>query len=167
MAKTASKNPPRYAEGTKVSVEKSHLEVQKLLKRYGATNTGYGEQQNAASILFTMRGRQYRMELPYPDLSQFQYAPRHVRRTSLQMQQAREQEMRRLWRALVMVVKAKLEAVQSGIVTFEQEFLAYTVLDDNQTVGQWIEPQIAGGRVLLLPESRSARPDEIPDIIIE
>jgi hypothetical protein len=41
-----------------------------------------------------------------------------------------------------MVVKAKLEAVESGIVTFEDEFLAQTVLPDNRTVGESVAEPI-------------------------
>lgn len=44
--------------------------------------------------------------------------------------------------ALALVVKAKLEAVESGISTFEQEFMAHIVLPNGQTTGQWMIPQI-------------------------
>lgn len=54
-----------------------------------------------------------------------------------------EQACRQKWRALALVVKAKLEAVESGISEFEEEFLAHIVLPDGQTVGRWMQPQIA------------------------
>ena len=158
----ASKAPPKYAAGTNVPVEKSHIAVQKLLKQYGATNSAYGEQEETAAILFTMKGRRYRIQLAYPPLSQFQHTGQ-VRRTQAQAQEAREKEIRRLWRALYMVVKAKLEAAQSGIVTLEQEFLAHTVLGNNQTVGEWIEPQLETGKIPLLPEART----DVPDVVID
>ncbi len=41
----------------------------------------------------------------------------------------------RRWRALVLVVKAKLEAVASGISTLESEFLANIVMGNGQTIG--------------------------------
>lgn len=166
MASSTNKQSPRYAEGTKVPVEKSHIAVQKILKQYGASNSAYGEQGDTAAIVFTMKGRQYRIQIAYPPLSDFEYAGK-VKRTLAQMRAAREQETRRLWRALYMVVKAKLEAAQSGIVTFEQEFLAHTVLRNNQTVDEWIEPQLETGKVPLLPETSSVGWDEIPDIIID
>jgi hypothetical protein len=53
-----------------------------------------------------------------------------------------EQACRQRWRALNLVVKAKLEAVESGIATFEDEFLAYTMLPGGATVGQWLTPQL-------------------------
>ena len=45
-------------------------------------------------------------------------------------------------RALLLVIKAKLEAVTAGISTIETEFLANIVLPDNTTAGEWMLPQI-------------------------
>lgn len=166
MKNRKKQEPTRYAEGTTVPVEKSHIEVQKILKRYGATNSGFAEKGEAAAILFTMKGRRYRIELIYPAVGAFQQTGK-VRRTQAQAAEAREKEIRRLWRALFMVVKAKLEAAQSGIVTFEQEFLAHTVLANDQTMSEWMEGQLRAGKVPLLPETAGARPEEVPDIVIE
>jgi hypothetical protein len=158
---TTTKKAPRYAEGTKVSTEKSRIEVQKLLTSYGATNSAHGEQQDKATILFTMKGRQYRIELSYPSLDDFAMDRLGRRRLTHQRVIARDQEIRRLWRALYMVVKAKLEAAQSGIVTLEEEFLAHAILRNEQTVSEWVEPQFLTGKVPLLPEVSSA---SIPDL---
>ena len=70
-----------------------------------------------------------------------------------------EQACRQRWRALALVIKAKLEAVESGITTFEDEFLAHIVMPDGQTVATHIKPRIAeayeGGRMLaLMPPSK-------------
>ena len=52
--------------------------------------------------------------------------------------------MRQKWRALALVIKAKLEAVESGIAVFEDEFMAYIVLPGGEeTVGDFMRPQIA------------------------
>ncbi len=130
------------------------------------SNSAYGEQEETAAIFFTMKGRQYRIQLSYPPVSDFRFTGK-VRRNQAQAQAAREQEIRRLWRALSMVVKAKLEAAQSGIVTFEQEFLAHTVLRNNKTVDEWVEPQLETGKIPLLPETSSVGWDQIPDIVID
>ena len=39
-------------------------------------------------------------------------------------------------------MKAKLEAVEVGIATFDEEFLAHIVLPNGQQVGEWMVPQI-------------------------
>jgi hypothetical protein len=42
-----------------------------------------------------------------------------------------------------LVIKAKLEAVESGIACFEEEFMAHIVLPDGRTVGEHVIPGIA------------------------
>lgn len=53
-----------------------------------------------------------------------------------------EQACRQRWRALLLVVKAKLEAIETGIATFDGEFMANIVLPGGGTVGDWMTPQI-------------------------
>jgi hypothetical protein len=64
---------------------------------------------------------------------------------------------RQRWRALVLVLKAKLEAVASGISTLESEFLSGIVLPNGMTIGQAMLPRlseaVSSGR--LLPAARS------------
>ncbi|MCJ2127688.1 hypothetical protein [Methylobacterium sp. E-045] len=55
---------------------------------------------------------------------------------------ARDQVRMSIWRALFIILKAKLVAIDRGVSTVEQEFLAHVVLPDGQTVGQWFEPQL-------------------------
>ncbi len=45
-------------------------------------------------------------------------------------------------RWLALVIKAKLEAVESGITMFEEEFLAHIVLPDGKTAGEHVIPAI-------------------------
>jgi hypothetical protein len=68
--------------------------------------------------------------MPLPDRTKkaFTHMETGKRRTETQAQRAWEQAVRQRWRALVLVIKAKLEAVESGITSFEDEFLAHTVL---------------------------------------
>ncbi len=70
--------------------------------------------------------------------------------------------MRQRWRALALVIKAKLEAVASGIVTFDEEFYAHMILPDGRTVYQAtvaaVEQAHASGTVpdMLRLEARSS-----------
>ncbi len=43
---------------------------------------------------------------------------------------------------LALVIKAKLEAVETGITMFDEEFLAHIVLPNGNTVGQFMLPQV-------------------------
>ena len=53
-----------------------------------------------------------------------------------------QQLCRSKWRSLVLAIKAKMECVQSGITTIEQEFLAHIVLPNGLTVGHHTIPQL-------------------------
>lgn len=145
----------KYAEGTKVSAERSQTEIQQLLKKYGAIDVASGEQgDNQAIIGFKFNQRLYKIILPYPDIRIFEMSGYRYRSAS-QQKAARDQEIRRLWRALILVIKGKLEATQSGIVTFEQEFLSHIVVNDaGQTMYEWIKPALDSNQLLQLPPPR-------------
>ena len=64
------------------------------------------------------------------------------RRTPDKAYHAWEQACRSLWRSLLLCIKAKLEAVDSGIEMFEDAFMANIVLPDGRTVGELMQPQI-------------------------
>lgn len=135
----------RYAKETIVSADQSRLEIEKLLTRYGATAFMYAWEEKKARIQFRAKGRYIRFDLPLPDryAQEFTHtAERQILRSFAASEKAFDQAVRSRWRALLLVIKAKMEAVEVGIVTFEDEFLAHTVLPDNSTAGEWMKPQI-------------------------
>lgn len=135
-----------YASDTSVSSEKSRNEIERTLARYGATSFAYGWEQERAMVGFVADDRQIRFVLPLPNREdrEFTHTPsRGNRRSDAQIEAAYEQAVRQRWRALALVIKAKLEAVESGIVTFEEEFAMHMVLPNGTTVGDWVVPQIA------------------------
>ena len=77
-----------------------------------------------------------------PSTDEFSHTPRNAKRTAAAQQAPWEQACRQGWRALLLIIKAKLEAVESGITTLESEFLANVVLPDGGTVGQWLAHQV-------------------------
>lgn len=150
----------RYAATTAVTVEKSRLEIEKTLQRYGAEKFGYGYDPSKAVIQFEVQGRHIRFTLPLPARSD--YKNRRARNGSVVTgDRAWEQACRQSWRALALVIKAKLEAVEAGIVTLQEEFMAQMVLPDGSTVGEFMTPQIdqayaTGGMPSLLPGEQKA-----------
>lgn len=128
-----------YARKTTVSQEKSRVEIERLLARYKATKFASGWEADRAVILFEAHDRRVRFELLMPLMTDKAIASRRTPKARIA---AHEQECRRRWRALVLVIKAKLEAVETGITTFEKEFLAHILLPDGRTVGQWAAPQL-------------------------
>jgi hypothetical protein len=119
----------QFAKKTTVAPEKTKLEIEQTLRRYGATAFNSGWDPGKAWVMFKAKDREVRftVDLPKPTLSK----------------PAFEQEERRRWRCLLIVIKAKLEAVASGIVEFDSEFMAQIVLPDGQTVGEMMKPHIA------------------------
>jgi len=113
----------KFAATTKVPVSQSRDEIERTLMRYGASAFGYVQEAERAAVQFRAHERYVRIEMPIPDT-------------------LRAQDIRQRWRALLLVIKAKLEAVESGIGSFEEEFLAHIVLPNNQTVGQYTLPQV-------------------------
>jgi hypothetical protein len=132
-----------YAANTKVSPESSRTEIERTLARYGADAFGFGYQDGRAIVSFRCEGRHVRFEVQTPALSEFERTRGGVWRSEAQQRAAQGQALRQRWRALALLVKAKLEAVEAGIETFEAAFLPYVVLPSGETVGEALIPQVA------------------------
>lgn len=156
-----------YAAKTTVTPEKSRAELEQILKRYGASGFGYGYDDDQAVVTFRAHGRIIRFTIIVPPLSEFRYTTGAQwdtggrTRTAAQQRTAREQAERQRWRALTLVVKAKLEAIESGIAGFEEEFLAHILLPNGTTVADFLGPQLedvyaTGDMPSLLPATRPA-----------
>lgn len=137
-----------------MSVARSRAELEEMLQRYGASAFANLIQDGKAAIMFEANGKRVLFELPLPTRESFATEKQVYHRNGYPHEkvvelappiQAKkwEQACRQRWRALLLVVKAKLEAVETGITTFEDEFLAHIVLPDGKTVGKWMKPQLA------------------------
>ena len=136
-----------YASNTSVPVEKSRAEIERLLARHKCVKfmAGVDHEAHLATVQFQAHNRIVKFEIGLPDPND----PKHKRirnsylqRTASGVAKVIEQEERTRWRALLLVIKAKLEAVESGIATFEDEFLAHVLLPNQQTVAQYIGPEV-------------------------
>ncbi|MEQ8770354.1 MAG: hypothetical protein RIB60_07585 [Phycisphaerales bacterium] len=151
----------RYASNTSVPIAKSKAEIETMLVKYGATGVGYATDGDRAGVMFRVThegmGLSVRimLDLPSRDSKEFMFTPaRRYRRNEEEQYKAWEQACRSRWRALTLVIKAKLEAIECGISTIEREFLPDVLLPDGSTVGHFIEENreallIAGSRPLL------------------
>lgn len=131
-----------YARETTVSPDRSRAEIEKILTRYGANGFMYGWSESGAILAFSLNGKQYKVILVMPDKNSFFTNKAGHRVAALQAERSFQQATRQRWRAMALVIKAKLEAVQSQISTVESEFLAWMVLPNGETVGSWMMPQI-------------------------
>lgn len=113
----------RYAERTEVSIEQSIADIRAVVARYEGAQFVYMLGEDEALIAFTKEARQVRFYVSLKD---------------------RDAQSRKVaMRALLLVIKAKLEAVASGIVLFEDEFLANVVLPDGNLVGREVRERLA------------------------
>lgn len=124
-----------YAANTTVPIEKSQAEVKKILQRYGATSFAFFENQETAIIAFELKSRRIKFNVPMPK----PIPPANARQVAINKY---EQLCRSRWRSLCLAIKAKLECVDSGITTLDQEFLAHILLPGGQSFGEIYIPQI-------------------------
>lgn len=132
-----------YAAETEVSPEKSRMEIERTLARYGASEFIYGARPDQTLIQFRYAKRVIRFNLPLKGWQSFKTSPAGRHRKDAAAQEAWAQDVRCRFRALALVLKAKLEAVSSGITTFEEEFLAHVLLPNGQTVYEETRARIA------------------------
>lgn len=139
-----------YAENTSVPVERSKAEIERMLTRYGADKFMVGSDQTRAMLAFQIHGKMVQFTLPLPGRTEKRFTHYKARaswhepkqRTEQAAFKEWEQACRQRWRALALCIKAKLEAVECGITSFESEFLAHFVTPNGQTIGERIIPQL-------------------------
>ena len=134
----------RAFEDTAVAANKTKMEVRDRLVKYGVQQFGIFEEPCRALIGFTHRGRTVKIEVPLPDkaLRATSKSGSYLAPGTPAALKAHEQEERRIWRAVRAWVFAQLEAVASGIVTWEEVFLPFTLLGNGQTVSEWYGRQL-------------------------
>lgn len=134
----------RYAEGTTVPVGRTRDEIERTLARYGATGFAFAQDQDAAMVAFLVRHRHVRFRIPLPSLNEERFSHTPAGRTRIADVAVAEWQkaVRARWRSLLLIIKAKLEAVDAGVVEFDDEFMAHLVMPDGRTVGDAVRGQL-------------------------
>lgn len=152
----------RYAAKTEVAADRSRQEIERELVRFGASGFGYSWQDDRAMVEFLFNGRRIRLTVDLPLRESFNRPPKGSRGwNAARANDAWEQAKKQRWRALALVVKAKLVAVTDKIRTFEHEFGMDIVMPDNRTVAEHVLPKVeqaylTGATPLLLPAATEA-----------
>lgn len=132
----------RYAEGTTVPVERSRGEISGILATHGVERMGWQTGPEGDELLFELAGHRFRFQIVKPTVREiFELFPNH-RDTDAKL----AAEWRRRWRANVLLLKAKLEFIDSGDTTIERELLPYMLTAGGQTIGELVA---AGGLKML------------------
>lgn len=132
----------RFASRTEVSVAESIAEIERTAIKYGGGQFMFGVSESHALVGFTKDGRQVRFQAPFGDKDASGY----------------EQRKKQRMRALLLVIKARLEAVESGVESFEESFMANIVLPDGSLVGQHVKRELASAY-----ETNRQPPHLLPD----
>jgi hypothetical protein len=132
----------RYAEGTKVGVDSSRGDITGILAKHGVVRMGWTTDLAADTLVFELGGGTYRLSMVKPDLAWAKKAYPNAYDWNAKI----EGEWRRRWRANVLLLKAKLEFIESGDTTLDRELLPYRVLKGGRTVEETL---LAGGLPML------------------
>ncbi|GEM_PF-665059 len=147
----------RFARQTSVTIERSQEELRRLLRDYGGDDIfmGSSESQAAALVQFRYHGipMQFRLRTPAMSEERFHFTrdKRGFKRQFSNEQTRRlwDQACRQQWRVVILIVRANLEAVESGTLKPEEAFLPYLLLPNGRNVadnlGGGVSKWIAGG----------------------
>lgn len=151
--------PGKFAMDTSVSVERSKAEIEQLVIKYGADGFSTSWRGEIARVEFMLYERWVRITLKLPDKSddEFQFTETGRERAANVAYKEWEKACRSMWRKLLLIIKAKLEAIDAGISTVDREFMPDIVLPDQKTLGEHLMDKIdtayKTGKVAgLLPE---------------
>lgn len=135
----------RFAAHTTVSTDRSIGEIRSTIMRYGGQAFAQAEGQGKFAIQFQMKDRFVKFFLPIPSREDKKYLKdgRRAVRTADKRYQVWDQECRARFRALAWSVKMKLEMVETGITTFEEEFYAHILLPGGKTIYELTHENVA------------------------
>lgn len=133
-----------YADTTHVSPERSQAEIQSTLRKYGATKFGVMEDENGAHVLFAFANLNIQMSVPLPNRADDEFVKDARGRTRPLDAQRKsyDQKVRAQWRALMLAIKSKLVSIETGVSTVEKEFMAWVVMPDGKTLGDYVMPHL-------------------------
>jgi len=140
-----------FAKNTKVSMDSSRAELERLLRRAGATKTMTGWDGNTAFVAFVLEGVPIRQKVTMPSRESFSKTGQGRDRRQEAALRAWEQGCRQRMREFVQLLKAKLIGVSIGLRTIEHEFFSDICLPTGQTVfeqqAEELHTAMAAGRM--------------------
>ena len=123
-----------FAKKTNVTMDASRQELEKLLRRAGATKAMTGWDEEKAFVAFVIDGLPIKQQVTMPKQQQFCKTDTGRERKKDAQLKVFEQACRQRMREFVHLLKAKLIAVAIGVRSIEQEFFGDICLPDGQTV---------------------------------
>ena len=132
----------QYANSTGVSPEKTQSDIRETLRRYGGEGFGIIEKGSTVCVMFEYANLMIRISVGLPDKNEFKTTETGRSRKATAANDAYNQAVRQRWRALLLAIKSKLEAIECGISTIEKEFMAFVVMPDGRDLGDHLIPKL-------------------------
>lgn len=153
----------RYAQDTTVKVEKTRQEIARLLRNFGCDQIRWDDNMRTGlsllEFIWLHEGLQYhaRFPLQLPTEADLREQARHAKTGKLldaKLNRLREASGREENRLLLLLLKAILNAVESGILEPAMIFLPFLVDKNDKTFGEVAVPKLpmllkTGGQALL------------------
>jgi len=130
-----------FAEDTKVPVSKTRAEIEDLLRKHGVESTGTLWLKDKGIVAFQHERRVFRFQVELPKLEEFAFHPKRREydepkaRNPEQQRDAWEQACRSKWRSILLIIKARLVAIEAGAETWESAFLFHVVTPNGEQLG--------------------------------
>lgn len=140
--------PQRYAQGTRVTVESSRGEISGILAKHGVQWMGWTTEPEQDVLMFELGGGSYRFNIVRPTAASVRErdGSAYTYPGNIDWATKASDEWRRRWRANVLLLKAKLEFIDSGDTTLDRELLPYRVLKNGSTIEEVL---LSGGLPML------------------
>jgi hypothetical protein len=119
-----------YAEGTTVPTDQSRREIETYLEKRGATRIFFMSEPNQFVLGFVYEHLLIRFNVPVPAEGR---GP-----SAASVAKIKRERMR----AMLLSIKARFASIDSGISSFEREFMPNVVTPSGQTVAEWLQPQL-------------------------
>ena len=137
----------QYAASTSLTVGRTKDAIVSELQRLGASRRAFYDDENSQAMnVFEMRDRRYRFILPFPDPRDETYKwtlAGRLRRGVDEARAAWTQDCQARWRGLAEYIKAMRIAHELQIIRISEALRPYVVFPNDQTISQWLDPQVA------------------------
>lgn len=142
---------------TSVPVERSQGSIREILRKHGARKFAFGQDDDGeriyALIRFEHEGISVRMRVPLkePDYGKLEEKAERARSKTYEamVDEAEEQEAKRIWRVIFYNLKARMESVEEEVETFVEAFMAHVI---NPGTGRTIYEDLVATGSVELPE---------------
>lgn len=138
----------KYASKTSVPVDRSMGQVRQILSKNGADGVAIAETREVAMVQFVFENMPYKFLIHYPNGKEdhIRFTDSGRERTEHQVESEIDSEKRRLWRSMVLYIKAAIEAHLNGLVNIKRSMMGNIMLDNGTTMYQRLERDLDKAR---------------------